>query len=149
MTTESCQYIIRAGSSQNGSEKGRPHRILGDDDDSCAACALLFCGCARYYRYVCGDAWRDYNSRIDTVFNKITADIVRVTSWLTALNNKNCRFCIFFAVKRYNLTKKYLSLQRFSKERCRSGRSGRTRNAVYGQLYRGFESLPFRKNERS
>ena len=31
------------------------------------------------------------------------------------------------------------------KERCRSGRSGRTRNAVYGQLYRGFESLSFRK----
>ena len=30
------------------------------------------------------------------------------------------------------------------KERCRSGRSGRTRNAVYGQLYRGFESLPLR-----
>ena len=30
-------------------------------------------------------------------------------------------------------------------ERCRSGRSGRTRNAVYGQLYRGFESLPFRQ----
>ena len=31
------------------------------------------------------------------------------------------------------------------KERCRSGRSGRTRNAVYGQLYRGFESLSLRK----
>ena len=31
------------------------------------------------------------------------------------------------------------------KERCRSGRSGRTRNAVYGQLYRGFESLPLRQ----
>ena len=30
------------------------------------------------------------------------------------------------------------------KERCRSGRSGRTRNAVYGQLYRGFESLSLR-----
>ena len=30
-------------------------------------------------------------------------------------------------------------------ERCRSGRSGRTRNAVYGQLYRGFESLSLRK----
>ena len=33
-------------------------------------------------------------------------------------------------------------------ERCRSGRSGRTRNAVYGQLYRGFESLPFRKKTK-
>ena len=33
------------------------------------------------------------------------------------------------------------------KERCRSGRSGRTRNAVYGQLYRGFESLSLRKEE--
>ena len=32
------------------------------------------------------------------------------------------------------------------KERCRSGRSGRTRNAVYGQLYRGFESLSLRRN---
>ena len=32
------------------------------------------------------------------------------------------------------------------KERCRSGRSGRTRNAVYGQLYRGFESLSLRQN---
>ncbi len=31
------------------------------------------------------------------------------------------------------------------KERCRSGRSGRTRNAVYGQLYRGFESLSLRQ----
>ncbi len=30
-------------------------------------------------------------------------------------------------------------------ERCRSGRSGRTRNAVYGQLYRGFESLSLRR----
>ena len=30
------------------------------------------------------------------------------------------------------------------KERCRSGRSGRTRNAVYGQLYLGFESLSLR-----
>ena len=30
-------------------------------------------------------------------------------------------------------------------ERCRSGRSGRTRNAVYGQLYRGVESLSLRK----
>ena len=29
-------------------------------------------------------------------------------------------------------------------ERCRSGRTGRTRNAVNGQLFRGFESLPFR-----
>lgn len=34
------------------------------------------------------------------------------------------------------------------KERCRSGRSGRTRNAVYGQLYRGFESLPLRQGKR-
>ncbi len=32
-----------------------------------------------------------------------------------------------------------------NKERCRSGRSGRTRNAVYGQLYRGFESLSLRR----
>ena len=29
-------------------------------------------------------------------------------------------------------------------ERCRSGRSGRTRNAVNGQLFPGFESLSFR-----
>ena len=35
-------------------------------------------------------------------------------------------------------------LPRPKKERCRSGRSGRTRNAVYGQLYRGFESLSLR-----
>ena len=28
-----------------------------------------------------------------------------------------------------------------TKERCRSGRSGRTRNAVYGQLYRGSNPL--------
>ena len=33
-----------------------------------------------------------------------------------------------------------------SLERCRSGRSGRTRNAVYGQLYRGFESLSLRQS---
>ena len=31
------------------------------------------------------------------------------------------------------------------KERCRSGRTGRTRNAVNGQLFRGFESLSLRK----
>ena len=30
------------------------------------------------------------------------------------------------------------------KERCQSGRLGRTRNAVNGQLFRGFESLSFR-----
>ena len=30
------------------------------------------------------------------------------------------------------------------KERCQSGRSGRTRNAVNGQLFPGFESLSFR-----
>ena len=39
-------------------------------------------------------------------------------------------------------------LPRPKKERCRSGRSGRTRNAVYGQLYRGFESLPLRQGKR-
>ena len=32
----------------------------------------------------------------------------------------------------------------FAAERCRSGRSGRTRNAVNGQLFPGFESLSFR-----
>ena len=37
------------------------------------------------------------------------------------------------------------ALRMHRKERCRSGRSGRTRNAVYGQLYRGFESLSLRK----
>ena len=31
-------------------------------------------------------------------------------------------------------------------ERCRSGRTGRTRNAVNGQLFRGFESLSLRSN---
>ncbi len=30
-------------------------------------------------------------------------------------------------------------------ERCQSDRSDRTRNAAYGQLYRGFESRPFRQ----
>ena len=34
-------------------------------------------------------------------------------------------------------------------ERCRSGRSGRTRNAVNGQLFRGFESLSLRKGHDS
>src|SRR5207244_10601839 len=29
-------------------------------------------------------------------------------------------------------------------ERCRSGRSGRSRKPLYGQPYRGFESLPLR-----
>ena len=32
-----------------------------------------------------------------------------------------------------------------NKERCRSGRTGRTRNAVNGQLFRGFESLSLRQ----
>ena len=32
-------------------------------------------------------------------------------------------------------------------ERCRSGRSGRTRHAVNGQLFRGFESLSLRKGQ--
>src|SRR5436190_17925009 len=31
-------------------------------------------------------------------------------------------------------------------ERWQSGRSHRTRNAAYGQPYRGFESLPLRQN---
>ena len=43
---------------------------------------------------------------------------------------------------RYQNLSLYLHSQ---KERCRSGRSGRTRNAVNGQLFRGFESLPLRK----
>ncbi len=29
-------------------------------------------------------------------------------------------------------------------ERCQSGRMGRSRKPLYGQLYRGFESLSFR-----
>ena len=33
-------------------------------------------------------------------------------------------------------------------ERCRSGRTGRTRNAVNGQLFRGFESLSLRNKVR-
>ena len=32
----------------------------------------------------------------------------------------------------------------FASERCRSGRSGRTRNAVNGQLFPGFKFLSFR-----
>ena len=38
--------------------------------------------------------------------------------------------------------------KRRPKESCQSGRMGRTRNAVYGQLYRGFESLSLRKTTR-
>jgi hypothetical protein len=68
-------------------------------------------------------------------------------------NRKNRGECIFFG-------QKYLFSENMSifavpnrevfgcgkhLERCRSGRSGRTRNAVYGQLYRGFESLSLRK----
>ncbi len=34
-------------------------------------------------------------------------------------------------------------------ERCRSGRSGRTRNAVNGQLFPGFESLSFREAQEA
>jgi hypothetical protein len=33
----------------------------------------------------------------------------------------------------------------FAWERCQSGRMGRSRKPLYGQLYRGFESLPLRK----
>ena len=48
-------------------------------------------------------------------------------------------------VKMLELKNKFVHLQpQNALERCRSGRSGRTRNAVYGQLYRGFESLSFR-----
>ena len=48
--------------------------------------------------------------------------------------------------KQLELKNKFVHLQPQNRlERCRSGRSGRTRNAVYGQLYRGFESLPFRR----
>ena len=68
-------------------------------------------------------------------------------------NRKNRGECIFFG-------QKYLFSENMSifavpnrevfgcgkhLERCRSGRSGRTRNAVYGQLYRGFESLSLRQ----
>jgi hypothetical protein len=33
----------------------------------------------------------------------------------------------------------------FATEMCQSGRTGRTRNAKYGQLYQGFESLHLRQ----
>lgn len=36
-------------------------------------------------------------------------------------------------------------LTTYDQERCQSGRMGRTRNAVNGQLFRGFESLSLRK----
>ena len=67
-------------------------------------------------------------------------------------NRKNRGECIFFG-------QKYLFSENMSifavpnrevfgcgkhLERCRSGRSGRTRNAVYGQPYPGFESLSLR-----
>ena len=34
-----------------------------------------------------------------------------------------------------------------SQERCRSGRSGLTRNQVYARAYRGFESHPLRQSK--
>ena len=50
--------------------------------------------------------------------------------------------------KQLELKNKFVHLHPQNRlERCRSGRSGRTRNAVYGQLYRGFESLPFRSRK--
>ena len=49
---------------------------------------------------------------------------------------KNKKMFGFKGVKMY--------LCRAELERCQSGRMGRTRNAVNGQLFRGFESLSFR-----
>src|SRR5208283_4455278 len=40
-----------------------------------------------------------------------------------------------------------LTVQRAIPERCRSGRSGRSRKPVWTQVYRGFESLPLRSSE--
>ena len=37
-----------------------------------------------------------------------------------------------------------LNILKFSLERCRSGRSGRSRKPLYKQLYPGFESLSLR-----
>ena len=52
--------------------------------------------------------------------------------------------------KQLELKNKFVHLHPQNRlERCRSGRSGRTRNAVYGQLYRGFESLPLRKKQEN
>ena len=57
-------------------------------------------------------------------------------------NKKNAKYCN----EVLQIKNKFVHLQpQNALERCRSGRSGRTRNAVYGQLYRGFESLPFRQ----
>lgn len=62
-------------------------------------------------------------------------------------------FCIFFLRKMrdndffvYICSPETQIFRGPSLERCRSGRSGRTRNAVYGQLYRGFESLSLRQS---
>ena len=61
------------------------------------------------------------------------------------------KFCLYLQPrkddKRRSRRGRKAGLPRFAAilERCRSGRSGRTRNAVYGQLYRGFESLSLRK----
>gem|GEM_PF-3769799 len=60
------------------------------------------------------------------------------------------KFCLYLQPrkddKRRSRRGRKAGLPRFAAilERCRSGRSGRTRNAVYGQLYRGFESLSLR-----
>ena len=49
----------------------------------------------------------------------------------------------------FALPKRKFQRHIFFSERCRSGRSGRTRNAVYGQLYRGFESLSLRRGSKT
>ena len=52
---------------------------------------------------------------------------------------KKCCICI--------IEKKAVPLQSHLEESCLSGRKSRTRNAVYAQAYRGFESPTFRENE--
>ena len=50
---------------------------------------------------------------------------------------KKCCICI--------IEKKAVPLQSHLEESCLSGRKSRTRNAVYAQAYRGFESPTFRR----
>ena len=44
--------------------------------------------------------------------------------------------------------KKAVPLRHEKEESCLSGRKSRTRNAVYAQVYRGFESLTFRRKKK-
>ena len=64
--------------------------------------------------------------------------------WQWSYRNHFSYFRLIFATQQKFFYLKVNEKLPFEPERCQSGRSGRSRKPLYGQPYRGFESLPLR-----